>query len=433
MDGKNRKLKVAYILHRFPHLTETFIMREMYWLREQGIEVSIFSLLSPKHLVIHQQAKELLSNAHYSDSWSWLIIKAQLHFLRRSPVRYFRALVKTIWQTYREPRVLLLALALFPKSVYFARQMEELEIKHIHAHFVWLEGIAAGIACDLLGITFSIHPHAFDLFSRNQRDVRRELENASQIITVSTYHRAYIANLCPRIAPDDIEIVHYGVETDRLLPEPKREHPPLGGRGREIPPVRILSIGRLVEKKGHEYLIDACALLVERGLSFQCRIVVGAARETLQARIEQYHLGEYITLLDMREQEGIVKLYQESDIFALACVVARSGDRDGMPVVLIEAMACELPVVTTGVAGIPDLVRDGKNGLLVKERDPLDLADALERLIVDQGLRQRLGEQARQTILRQFQIQPNVAKMATIFRRVSKKQQRMLPEAVRAK
>ncbi|MDX1522314.1 MAG: glycosyltransferase, partial [Anaerolineae bacterium] len=360
--------KVAYILHRFPYVTETFIMRELYWLREQGLDLTIFSLLPPKHAVVHEQARALLPLTRYSPYLSWQIIDAQRHFLWRSPGRYLRAFLEMVRQTMFEPTVLLRALALFPKSVYFARQIEALEIDHIHAHFVWLEGLAAGIAADLLDVTYTIQPHAFGLFSRNQRDVRRELEKASQVITISTYHRAYIADLCPNLAPEDIEIVYCGLEPERLQ---RNGSPPTGPRP-DDDTLQILSVGRFVEKKGHEYLIDACALLAERGLNFRCRIAGGEDHErpALQARIERHGLQDYVELLGVLDQEQVLSLYQQSDIFALACVVAADGDRDGIPVVLMEAMACELPVVTTPMTGIPDLVEHGVTGLLVPERDP---------------------------------------------------------------
>lgn len=404
-------LKVAYVIHRFPHLTETFIMREMYWIRQYGVELHIFSLLSPRPTPVHEQAKELLPFVRYSSFISWDVLKAQFRFLQRSPGRYLLALAKTIWSTYREPGVLLRALTIFPKSVYFAGQMEELGIDHVHAHFVWLEGIAAGIVSDLLGITFTIHPHAFGLFGRNQRNVRRQLEKASRIVTISGYHRAYIAALCPRIDPYEIEVVHYGLETDRFRPTSRQ-----AGAG----PVRILSVGRLIEKKGHEYLIDACALLIERGLVIQCDIVgTGPLRRALEARIQQHGLRGRVTLLGALEEARVLELYRRTDIFALPCVVARSGDQDGMPVALIEAMASELPVVSTSVAGIPELVRDGQTGLLVEQRDVSGLADALGRLIADERMRKRLGKQARQTILEGFQIQHSAAKLAAIFRQIT--------------
>jgi colanic acid/amylovoran biosynthesis glycosyltransferase len=405
------KLKVAYILSRFPKLTETFILREMYWLRQSEVEVHIFSLFNPLPTPVHQQAEELMPHVHYSPFFlSWALILAQFHFIFLSPLGYWRALLKAIWQTYREPRVLLRVLLLFPKSVYFARQMKDLGIDHVHAHFVWVNGVAAGIASDLIGVTFSLHPHAFGLFMRDQVDVRRQLERATRIVTVSEFHRAYIADLCPGLDPHDIEIVHYGLEMDRFRPSPE---PTDNG----IP--HILSVGSLVEKKGHEYLIDACASLAEKGYDFQCSIVgVGPLQESLQARIERYKLHDKVHLLGGKEQAEVFELYRQSDVFALACVVAQYGDRDGMPNVLIEAMAVQIPVVTTPVTGIPELVQHGGNGLLVPERDVTALAQALERLIRDESLRRELGGKGRETVLNGFEIGQTTAKLAAIFHEV---------------
>ena len=402
------KLKVAYILSRFPKLTETFILREMYWLRESGVEVHIFSLLNPLPTPVHQQAEAMMPHVHYSPFFlSWALILAQFHFIFRSPVGYLRALLRAIWQTYREPLVLLRVLLLFPKSVYFARQMEDLGVDHVHAHFVWVNGVAAGIASDLIGVTFSLHPHAFGLFMRDQVSVRRQLERAAKIVTVSEFHRAYITDLCPGFDSDDIEIVHYGLETDKFEPPPE-----LTDNG--IP--HILSVGSLVEKKGHEYLIDACALAAEKGYEFQCSIVgVGPLQESLQARISHYRLQDKVHLLGGKRQEEVLALYCQSSIFALACVVAQDGDRDGMPNVLIEAMAMQLPVVTTPVTGIPELVWDGENGLLVPEREETALAQALERLIQDEPLRRELGRRGRETVLNGFEVRQTAAKLAAVF------------------
>ena len=402
------KLKVAYILSRFPKLTETFILREMYWLRQSEVEVHIFSLLSPLPTPVHQQAEEMMPYVHYSPFFlSRALILAQFHFIFLSPLCYLRALLGAIWQTYREPLVLLRVLLLFPKSVYFARQMEGLGIDHIHAHFVWVNGIAACIASDLTDIAFSLHPHAFGLFTRDRVDICRQLERASKIITISEHHRAYIAEKCPSLEPGDIEIVHLGLETERFQPIDK----PMDN---EIP--CILSIGSLIEKKGHEYLIDACALLAQKGYQFQCSIVgTGPLLESLQARVNHYKLQCQVTLLGAKKQAQVLELYRRSDIFALACVVAKNGDRDGMPYVLIEAMAMQLPVVATPVTGIPELVRDGENGLLVPERDVAALAQALERLIQDEPLRRELGRRGRETVINDFDIRQTAAKLAAIF------------------
>jgi glycosyltransferase involved in cell wall biosynthesis len=424
--SRGSTLRVAYILHRFPYLTETFIMREMYCLHRKHVELHIFSLLPPIHEIVHNEAKYLLARARYSPFMSLEVLAAQLYFLRRSPLRYIRSLAKTIRQTWHEPKTLARALALFPKSVLFARRMQELDIQHAHAHFVWLEGIAAGIAAELIGITFTIHPHAFGLFSRNRSDVRFALENATKVVTVSSYHRNFIDKLCPRIHSKDIAIVHYGVNTQLFRPDPHRA---------ANAPLRILSVGRLVEKKGYEYLIEACGLLRNRGVEFECNIVGGGRQRKVefQSRIDELGLQRHINLLGALSQDDILELYQTSDVFALACTSASNGDQDGMPNVLIEAMSCALPVVTTPIAGIPDLVVNDENGRLVDARDATALADALEELINQSQLRRRLGDQARRTVIRDYQIEQNAEALAHIFKTVAASNEQAKVEPVVAK
>lgn len=410
-DG-GRPLKVAYILHRFPYLTETFIVREMHHVRRLGVELTIFSLMRPHHAVISRDAQALVPLCHYRPALSWEVLKAQWHFLRRNPMRYLRAYGRVVRQTYREPKVLFLMTALFPKAVSFAHDISLSGIDHVHAHFAWIEGIAAGVVRDLTGVTFTIHPHAFGLFGRDRRDVQRELESASRVVTISEYHRAFIARLSPRIAPEDIEVVHCGIEPERFK---ATERPA------DRSPLRILSVGRAIEKKGHRYLIDACRRMADAGLDFRCDIVAGDGQDSadLQAQIDRLGLGATVRLLASRDDDGILQLLEQADIFALACVVARSGDRDGIPVSLMEAMASQLPVVSTSVSGVPELVEDGVTGLLVPERDSEALADALQRLLGDAALRQRLGRQGRDRVVADFHVAEGAARMVSIFRSVS--------------
>lgn len=406
-----RKFKVAYILHRFPYLTETFIMREIYWLQRQGIDVEIFSLLSPKHSVVHEQAQELLSVTHYSPFVSWDVLKSQVYFLARSPGRYMRAFFNLMRQTIREPGVLLRALVLFPKSIYFARLIQQKKMDHMHSHFVWIDAIAAGVAHDVLGITFTIHPHAFGLFGRNQKSVKCELEHATQIVTISEFHRDYIQRLCPGISREHINVVYCALETD--LYQPVR-------RTKEDGPIQILSVGRMIEKKGFQYLIAACKRLADAGVDFKCVIIGGGTlKESLQNEIDKFGLQNQVQLMGSMSQTQVLEFYHKTDIFALPCVVAGDGDRDGIPVVLMEAMACGIPVVTTPVTGIPDLVQHEQTGLMVAERDVDALTAALEKLISEPNVRQQLGRQGRQIIMDKFDIRKNTAQLASIFKRVS--------------
>ncbi|MDY0018584.1 MAG: glycosyltransferase [Anaerolineae bacterium] len=401
-------MKVAYLLARFPKLTETFILREMLALRNLGVEVHIFSLQPPHSEPVHAQVQEMMPYVHYSPLFlSWKLWGAQAYFLLRSPLRYLRAFFKALWQTWREPAVLLGVLSLFPKSVYFARQMQALGIDHIHAHFLWINGVAAQVVSDLIGVTFTVHPHAFGLFMRNQADVRQQLELANGIVTIAEYHRQYILDLCPRLKAADIAIVHDGLDPAQFLPA---HVPSTDGI------MRITSVGSLVEKKGHKYLIAACAELVKQGIPLYCTIAgEGPLHALLQAQIERENLQGSVSLLGARTQAEIYDLYRHSDLFVLPCVVAKGGDRDGMPNVLLEAMCMEVPVISTPVTGTPELVHDEENGLLVPERDVMALTQAIRRLVGDEASRLKFGRAGRETVLQGFDIHHSAAQLAAIF------------------
>lgn len=405
-------LKVAYFLPRFPKLSETFILREILVLREMGLDVHVFSLMPPlTSSTMHAQVQDMMPYVHYSPYFfSFKLIFAQFYFLFHFPIKYFRALLRLLWQTCPEPSTCAKALFLFPKSVYFARQLKEMKIDHIHSHFVWVNGIAAQVASDLIGVPNSLHAHAWDIFQREKESVKRQLELATAIVTISDYHRQYLTSICPKCSSKNIHIVHCGLNPLEFSPvQTLAEH--------NI--VQIISIGRLLEKKGFEYLIEACSLLAKKGIKFHCSIIGdGPLSNALQEQIKRLNLLDYISMLGEMNISEILKLYRQSDIFALACVITDFGDRDGIPVVLMEAMAMQLPVITTPVSGNPELVSDGKNGLMVPQRDPEALAQALERLINDQLLRKQLGEQGRQTILAGFDIQMTAAQMAQIFQEI---------------
>jgi len=405
----NKTIKVAYFLQRFPAITQTFIAREADWVRKHDVEITIFSLLPQTDKVVHSQSKRLMPFVVQSPYISLAIIRAHLFFLRTVPKRYAYSLGKLIRQNYREPLTLLKGLGLFPKVVYFAYLLKEGGFDHIHTHFIYIGAIAAAVASDLTGIEFSVRPHAFGLFQRDQKCVREALGSADKIITISTYHKEYIIDLCSTLKKEQLHVVYCGLETDLISPRPATS---------PSSTPQILSIGRAIEKKGHEYLIEACALLAQRDIDFHCQIVVGQddAARRLQKLIDEFNCREYITLVGDKSQEEIVSLYNQCTVFALACVIARDGDRDGIPSVLIEAMACEVPVVTTRVAGIPDLVENEVNGLLVEERNASEMADGLERLIKDEQLRNRFGEQARKTVIEKFDILSVTKQLADIFR-----------------
>ena len=407
-------LRVAYFCHRFPYFTATFVAREIFWLREFGADVQVFSLLPPRDEPVHERSQALLPYTHYAGLLDRKVVLSNLRQFWRRPRRYLEALGGVVWQTFGDTKAMAAALATFPKSVYFAEHVERRGIQHVHTHFVWLGGIAASVAAKLLGITYSTMPHAFGLFSRPPGAVARQLRWADRVITISDYHRRYIAELDRRLEYDQIDVVHCGIETDRFAPHTS---------ARRGPPV-ILSVGRLIEKKGHGSLIEACSMLAERGLDFRCVIIGGGPRmEQYRTRVRELDLADRVEFLGGKTQEEILRHYQDSDIFALPCVMARSGDRDGIPIALMEAMACGLPVVTTSISGIPELVQP-ENGMLVEEKDVYELANALERLLRDPALRERLGSAGRESVVAGFDARRNVAEVGSRLQSIVQRERR---------
>ena len=406
---QNKKKKIAYLLTRFPSFEETFISNEIWWLRHYGYDIAVFSLLNPLDKLVQPQSEELMPYVLYCPPlFSWKIISAQINFFFKRAPKYLRALVKTIQCTYREPKTLLGMLIIFPKSVYFAQELEQRGFEHIHAHYVWINGVGAMIISILIGTTFSLHPHAFCLFGRDQTNVRRQLEGAFKIVTESEFHRNYMTAMSKKLHGEDIAVVHCGINIDQFQPADNAH------RGNKV--IEILCIGRLIEKKGINYLIEACAILSRRNIPFKCSIVGdGSLRDEYQHLIERLDLKDKVFLLGSKKQTETYILYQKSDIFALPCVVLKGGDRDGIPVALMEAMSMKLPVISTAVAGIPELIHNEENGLLVSERDSSALAQALERLINNENLRKEFGEQGRKTVVEGFDVRVTSENMAIVF------------------
>jgi glycosyltransferase involved in cell wall biosynthesis len=410
-DGKTRsKLRVAYLLVRFPTLYETYVYNEIYQLSKGGVEIEVFSARAAKGGPVHQRAEEVanLVQVHHSPPISGPVLAANLSFLARSPLKYLRALWWVISTTYRMPLYMGLALALFPKAVYYAGIMRANGIDHVHVHFAWVQQIMAVVAAHLIDVSSSVTLHAFDLYTQKPAVVRGQLEAATRLITISDYNRRFIADLCPNIARDDIALVRLSLDMDDFLSAHPEE---TNGT------CQLLSVGRLVAKKGYKYLIEACARLRQRGIDFRCSIVgEGPGAESLEALVHEHGLESSVIFTGALAAGDVFRLYQQSDVFALPCVVAQSGDRDGMPTVLIEAMAIGIPVVSTPVTGIPELVTDGETGFLVPERDVPALAEALETLVKDRDLRIRMGQKARERVEMDFDSRRTASQLASVFR-----------------
>lgn len=279
-------------------------------------------------------------------------------------------------------------------------------IGHIHAHWAHTATTVAMHASAMLGVGFSFTGHANDLFV-HRVGLPGKLRRARFAVCISEFHRRFY--LAMGADPARLPVVYCGIDLDRFAAAPRTP------RGRP----RIVGVGRLVEKKGFADLIDACALLRDRGLDFDCVIAgSGPLKADLRGRIERLHLDDLVSLPASNVlQEDLPELLRTADVFALPCVRDSEGDMDGLPQVLIEAMALGIPAVSTRLVGIPDLVRDGVNGLLVAPGDVESLADALERLLGDHCFGEALGSEAAAWARGHFGRGETVERLARLFRR----------------
>ena len=278
-------------------------------------------------------------------------------------------------------------------------------IGHIHAHWAHTATSVAMHAAELLGIGFSFTGHANDLFVHRVA-LTAKVRRARFVVCISEYHRRFYMSL--GADPARLPVVYCGIDTDRLSVDysvPKEPRP------------RIVSVGRLVEKKGFDDLISACALLRDDGVNFECVIGgSGPLKDELARLIEVNHLEGHVSLTGTAIlQEKLPGFLSSARVFALPCVRDSEGDMDGLPQVLIEAMLCGLPVVSTRLVGIPDLVRDGETGMLVAPRDVRGLATAIQKLLASPEIASNLAENGQAWARAHFGLRETVQRLSELF------------------
>ena len=410
-------LRVTYFLLYFPRLTETFVAEEIEAIRSQNVDVRIISLLSPGSGPVQTISRQLLPCTWYAPRLlNYALWKAQCHFLRKSSRLYLRLLATLLRQPYpRQPlRLFVKRLVVFLKAVSAAHHLQGSGVELLHAHFAWLAGAASWICARLLDRPFTVTVHAYDLYSYKNDLIRLVSREASNVIVISESNRSSVAALgtCPL---ESIAVVHCGVNLTRFASPPERQRDrPAGG------PLKILSVGSLVAKKGHSHLVAACRLLRERGLDFVCTIIGGGPEESvLREQVRACGLQCRVKLTGACTHPEIIAAYHGHDLFVLASVVASDGDRDGIPVVLMEAGVVGLPIISTDVSGIPELIRDGQTGCLLPPANPAALADAIAALAADPGLRAHLGQNVRALVEAEFNIEKSTVQLAGLFRNIS--------------
>ena len=397
------KLVVGYVVRKFPVLSETFILNEMLALEAKGVEVHVFPLAPTRDPRFHDGLCRLQATIHYvpglGDHRS--LLRYARRQAKRNPRRYWRRLLGVL--ATGRPSLLWR----FLQASYVAERARKVGVQHLHAHFANRTTTVAQQASHLIGVPFSFTAHAFDVFrGADERVIERKMADARFTATVSEYNVGFLQALANGSRPR-IELVRNGIDMDRFAPA---EATPGG-------PFTILAVARLVEKKGLPILIDACRILRDRGLDFRCEIVgKGRMRAELERMIRAAKLRDRVQLLGPLPQQEIVGRYHRAHVVTLPAIVGSDGNREGLPVSIVEALASGVPVVSTPVTGIPEAVRDGVNGLIVPEGDPVALAEALERLMTEPELLDRLRSAARESVRAEYEQGHTASRLVELFR-----------------
>ncbi|MDY7076296.1 MAG: glycosyltransferase [Chloroflexota bacterium] len=398
---------IAYIVQKFPHLTITFIYREIQALRAQGIKVAAFSIWKPRRDELSQESVDLIDSTFYVFPLDLLrFIGAHLYYLFTQPLKYVGTLLFLWTREGGGVKDRFRLLCHFAEAVYLAKEIERQNVQHIHAGFASNPATLALIVSRLTGVSFSFAAHAYGIFAESVL-LREKLAAASFVIASTRYNKNYLTSQFPDITTDKIKVIHHGVSLQDFQP---------GGWEKKNGLPMILFVAQFREKKGLPFLIEACRILKSDGYEFKCCVVGdGAQRSYIETLIEKYGLQNTVKLAGIVFQEHLKDYYRRADIFALPSIVGHDGDRDGIPVTLIEVMSMGRPVVSTFVSGIPELVEDGQTGLLVPPGDASALAKALLTLLRDENLRRQMGQAGRDRVIKHFDIADSVAQVAGLF------------------
>jgi glycosyltransferase involved in cell wall biosynthesis len=402
--SSNPARRVAYVMSRFPKLTETFVLDEILELERRGVAVEVFPLWRERADVIHAEARPVVDRAHFTPTLDFAILRDNLRCFLASPGLYLGTLSTLVGANWRSARFLVAALVIFPKACHFALRMRALGVQHVHAHFASHPAAAAFIVGRLAGVPWSFTAHGSDLH-REQSMLAEKVAEARFVVAISEFNRRFILERVGERFADRVCVIHCGVD-------PKRFSPRRASSEAASQRLEIACIGTLHAVKGQRFLLEACAVLSQRGIEWRCHLIGdGPDRRALEARCVELGLQERVVFHGRCERERVRALLAEMDAVVAPSVPTWDGRREGIPVVLMEAAASGLPLVASRLSGIPELVEDDASGLLVEPADVQGLTEALARLSAEPATRARLGASARQRLEESFCLERNVGRL----------------------
>ena len=382
----------------------TFITREILEAKRTGADLVLVSIRRSPPFEMRPEVEALAGETKYLLPVAWpKFLASVVYYLITRPWVFVSTLAYLLSRPHPSPGARLKTLIHFAEGVHAAGLIRRDKVDHIHAHFADRAATVALVASRLVNVEYSFTAHANDIYIEPEL-LPEKVEHAKFTTTCTAYNKSHLEEVTGR----PIELIYHGLDLEQLDDPCVEAHP-------ETAPL-ILSVGRLTEKKGFPILLEACARLKQEEQSFRCEIVGdGPDLALLTQQIDTLGIGDRVALVGALSNAAVMQKYLEATIFTLPCVVAKNDDRDGIPNVMLEAMAHELPVVSTNLSGIPEVLHHEETGLMVESGQVDALTDALRRLLDDPEERQRLGENARELVANRFDIRRNIGRLVELL------------------
>ena len=390
--------RFAYLFERFPSFGQTFCYREVAELDHQDITPPIFSIRNPTDEPPQDWDTRVVERVHYLPKEKELLEEVR-HAAKKGEIG--ADIVATLDEWGRRTDFLRLY-----QAVYVGLRLQKMGINHLHAHFAGMAARTAFWINKFFSITFSFTAHANDIFSPRQFEIGLDklVDSSRAIVTETDYAALFLCEQFPRRS-DRVHRIYNGLDLTEFGRADFSSTPPL-----------IIAVGRLIPKKGFSDLIRSCALLAERGKSFRCEIIgEGPLGEALRRQIDDMHLQNNVELIGAKPQTQLRGRLAAANVFVLPSVMDPDGGMDNLPTVIMEAMATGLPVVSTNIGGIPEMIIENETGFLVQPSDAAAMADAIQNVIYDPSSAAKLGQSGYERAGALFSIEKNVRELCALI------------------
>jgi glycosyltransferase involved in cell wall biosynthesis len=402
---------LGMVLKGYPRISETFIANEILLLEQLGVHIRIFSMRHPREQFFHENVKKINARVDYLPTellldFPRLLLPGVLEAVRQ-PHRFLAALGKAGERFARTRN--LGTLKHFLQGTFMVNRFlrHSPEVVHLHAHFAHSPSSVAMFAGMLSGLHFSFTAHAKDIYTSNIDQLREKMVLASHVVTCTRYNRQYLGSLFNGSVPP-VYCVYHGIDLQQFIGDLHRRHP--------MNPFRILSVARLTAKKGIRTILQALAILRDRGIDFEYTLIGdGEDRDIILDEIVRLNLQNHCRWKGTLTHDQVLNEMKRADVFALGCEIAPNGDRDGIPNVLVESLAMGLPAAGTTVSALPEIIHHGETGLLTEPGNPVTMADNILRLLTDTDLRSRVIRQGGELVRSTFNNRLLIKDLAAIY------------------